>query len=134
MATFHRVFVLNAPTIAGDASAVSWQLYDYNDNLLASGSGAGLGGVVALTAGYQVTADYNSTWPTHGYFVWLYSSSEVARETFDVASAKEMADAFMLRSIATRADGGRTVQDALRACRNKVAFDVPSAGMFTVYK
>lgn len=43
------------------------------------------------------------------------------------------ADKLLGRSLAGGADGGRTVQDALRAARNKVAFDVPAAGQFTVY-
>lgn len=43
------------------------------------------------------------------------------------------ADKLLGRSLATGADGGRTVQDALRAGRNKVAFDVPAPGQFTVF-
>lgn len=51
--------------------------------------------------------------------------------SFPVAS--ENADALLARNIAGGSDGGRTVAEALAAARNKVAFDVPSAGQFTVY-
>lgn len=52
----------------------------------------------------------------------------------NIPAATANADALLARSIAGGADGGRTVQDALRAGRNKVAFDVPATGQFTVYQ
>lgn len=45
----------------------------------------------------------------------------------------QVADKVLGRNLAGGADGGRTVQDALRAQRNRVAFDVPVAGQFTVF-
>lgn len=43
-----------------------------------------------------------------------------------------VADKILGRNLAGGSDGGRMVKDALRASRNKVIFDVPSAGQFTV--
>lgn len=48
--------------------------------------------------------------------------------------AASHADKLLGRNLAGASDGGRTVQDALRGSRNKVAFDVPGIGQFTVYK
>jgi hypothetical protein len=45
----------------------------------------------------------------------------------------EIADRVLGRNLAGGSDGGRTVTDALRASRNKVALDVPGAGQFTVF-
>jgi hypothetical protein len=42
-------------------------------------------------------------------------------------------DKVLGRNIASGSDGGRTVGQALAASRNKVAFDVPSSGQFTVF-
>ena len=50
-----------------------------------------------------------------------------------VGSLAQIADKFLGRAIAGGADGGRTVSQAFAAARNKVAFDVPIAGQFTVY-
>jgi hypothetical protein len=47
--------------------------------------------------------------------------------------SSENADKLLGRNLAGSADGGRTVRDSLRAGRNKIAFDVPAAGQFTVY-
>ena len=44
-----------------------------------------------------------------------------------------IADKLLGRNLAGGSDGGRMVKDALRAARNKVAFDVPIAGQFTVF-
>lgn len=46
----------------------------------------------------------------------------------------EIPDRILRRNLGTGSDGGRTVQDALRASRNKVAIDVPSVGQLTVYQ
>ena len=48
-------------------------------------------------------------------------------------TAVENADALLPRNLAGGSDGGRTVQDALRANRNKVVVDAV-AGTITVYK
>jgi hypothetical protein len=48
-------------------------------------------------------------------------------------SSAQIADRFLGRALQGGADGGRTVRDSLRAGRNKVAFDVPAVGQFTVY-
>jgi hypothetical protein len=45
-----------------------------------------------------------------------------------------IADKILNRNLDGGSDGGRTVKDALRPNRNKVAFDIPSFGKFTVYK
>jgi hypothetical protein len=43
------------------------------------------------------------------------------------------ADALLARNVAGGSSAGRLVKEALAALRNKVAFDVPGAGQFTVY-
>ena len=45
----------------------------------------------------------------------------------------EIADKILGRNLAGGSDGGRTVRDSLRTARNRVAFDTPAAGQFTVY-
>jgi hypothetical protein len=51
----------------------------------------------------------------------------------DIPTAAENADALLGRNVAGGSSTGRTVSQALYALRNKVAFDTPSAGSFTVY-
>jgi hypothetical protein len=46
---------------------------------------------------------------------------------------KGVADGMLIRNIAGGSDGGRTIGQALAASRNKVSFDVPGVGQFTVY-
>lgn len=46
---------------------------------------------------------------------------------------RQTADAVLGRNLAGGSDGGRMVKDSLRAGRNKISFDVPVAGQFTVY-
>ncbi len=48
-------------------------------------------------------------------------------------TAAQIADKVLGRNVAGGSDGGRTVAQALATLRNKVAFDVPAAGQFTVY-
>lgn len=48
-------------------------------------------------------------------------------------AGQELADRVLTRNVAGGSDGGRTVREALAATRNKVAFDVPAPGQFTVY-
>lgn len=50
-----------------------------------------------------------------------------------VPTTAQIADKILVRNIDGGSDGGRTVTQALAACRNKVSFDVPSVGSFTVY-
>jgi hypothetical protein len=50
-----------------------------------------------------------------------------------VAEEAAIADKILGRNIAGGSDGGRTVRQAFEAQRNKVAFDVPGVGQFTVY-
>lgn len=56
-----------------------------------------------------------------------------AVSALSVPTTAQIADKVLGRNLAGGSDGGRTVKDALRASRNKVAFDVPSSGQFTVY-
>jgi hypothetical protein len=51
----------------------------------------------------------------------------------DVTSAALIADGIIGRNIAGGSSTGRTVGQALATLRNKVAFDVPATGQFTVY-
>ena len=51
----------------------------------------------------------------------------------DIPTAVQNADALLARSIAAGANGPRTVSEALQASRNRVAFDVPAVGQFTVF-
>jgi hypothetical protein len=50
-----------------------------------------------------------------------------------VPTGTEAADAFLGRNIAGGSSSGRTVTTALQSIRNRVSFDVPSAGQFTVF-
>lgn len=52
----------------------------------------------------------------------------------NVPTPAQIADATLSRNLAGGSDGGRTVRDALRAARNRVAFDVPQVGQFTVFR
>jgi hypothetical protein len=63
----------------------------------------------------------------------LPTNSELATALDPLPTANENADALIGRNIAGGSSTGRTVGQALAAQRNKVAFDVPSAGQFTVY-
>lgn len=51
----------------------------------------------------------------------------------DIPTANQNADAVIARNIAGGSSTGRTVGQALASLRNKVAFNVPVAGQFTVY-
>lgn len=55
----------------------------------------------------------------------------------DIPTTAQIADKYLDRSLAGGVDAvgtnARSVRNALRAVRNKVAFDVPVAGQFTVY-
>jgi len=53
--------------------------------------------------------------------------------TSDIPTANENADALIARNITGGSSTGRLVKDVLAASRNKVAFDVPAVGQFTVY-
>lgn len=53
--------------------------------------------------------------------------------TLTAAERGAVADKLLGRAIAGGVDGGRTVAQALAQLRNKVLFDVPAAGEFTVY-
>jgi hypothetical protein len=65
---------------------------------------------------------------SNGTVVDLYDTSPTwASDTAAIA------DKILGRNLAGGSDGGRTVRDALRPGRNKVAFDTPAAGQFTVY-
>lgn len=69
-----------------------------------------------------------------GTFDNTTDSAEAVQElAAALPTAAQAADKVLGRSLAGGSDGGRTVADALRASRNKVAFDVPAAGQFTVY-
>lgn len=59
-------------------------------------------------------------------------ASRLAAEDYVPATTAAIADKLLGRSIAGGADGGRTVSQALAASRNRVVFDVPAAGQFTV--
>lgn len=52
----------------------------------------------------------------------------------DIPTVAAIADKTLGRNIAGSSDGGRTVTSALRSIRNKVEFDVPATGQFTVYQ
>lgn len=88
MATTPRRFVLNAPSLAGNAGAVTYTLVAADGSVLVAPTGSG---VVALAFGYRVLINYDLSWPTHGEFIWLYDSAQVASETFDFpASSADM--------------------------------------------
>lgn len=60
--------------------------------------------------------------------VWALDGTGAA-----IPTANQNADGLLARNIAGGSSTGRTVRQALAAQRNKVAFDVPVAGQFTVY-
>ena len=63
------------------------------------------------------------------------SSRAVAGDAMTLTSTERgnVADKLLGRNLGGGSDGGRMVKDALRPNRNKVEFDIPSAGKFTVY-
>jgi len=63
----------------------------------------------------------------------LPTNAELTTALGDIPTADENADALLGRSIAGGSSTGRTVSQAFYALRNKVAFDTPTAGSFTVY-
>lgn len=84
-------------------------------------------------AGYTVTTDSLEAIRDRGDAAWLQGTGTSTLTTGDIPTTAQIADKLLGRSIAGGEDGGRTVYQALAAGRNNVAFDVTSAGSFTVY-
>lgn len=100
------------------------------------GTGAGILGTGGLSGGHGVQA----TRGTSGADDLFLTNSDaptlnatVTGSAFAAATNTAIADAMLGRNLAGGSDGGRTVKDALRSLRNKIAFDVPSVGQFTVF-
>lgn len=87
---------------------------------------------ITLTDGqdYSVSFRYKAT----GSFLVADIRVGVGGVGLDSLATANAADKLLGRNLAGGSDGTRTVQDSLRAGRNKVAFDVPAIGSFTVYK
>lgn len=71
---------------------------------------------------------------TTGSFLVADNRVGIGAVGLDALATANAADKLLGRNLAGGSDGTRTVQDSLRAGRNKVAFDVPSTGYFTVYQ
>lgn len=82
-----------------------------------------------LTAlGFQLdTADFVAAFLTAA----LIDTGAIDADALATDAGQELADRLLARSLATGADGGRTVQDALRVLRNRRE---DAAGTFTVYE
>lgn len=127
--------VLNA-----GASAVD---HFYNNMLLSivSGTGAGQARIISDYTGSSKTVTLSRNWITtpDNTSVFVISNFDTVAAIAGTAMSllpterAFIADKFLARNLGGGSDGGRTVQDALRTSRNKIAFDVPSAGQFTVY-
>lgn len=89
------------------------------------------GGVGTETALDDVIGVADLDWDGTG--VVSLSSRLAAAAYTTPPTAAQNADGLIARSIAGGTDGGRTVGQAFAAARNKVAFDMPAAGQFTVY-
>jgi hypothetical protein len=101
--------------------------YDY-----AAGSNLGLTNLDALISSRMATFTYTA--PPTAQNVWEYATRTLTSGA--APSATAIADAILIRNIATGGDGDgsateRTVRSALRAMRNKV---VVASGVMTVYK
>ncbi len=69
-----------------------------------------------------------------GTYLDVLVSSRLATAGYTVPpTTAAVADRMLGRNLAGGSDGGRTVAEALAASRNRVAFDVPSSGQFTVF-
>ncbi len=82
-------------------------------------------------AGTHLVVLYDGANPLASGWVVLFDADGTYFVAGDNPAAA--ADKALGRNLAGGSDGGRTVRDSLRAGRNKVAFDVPAAGQFTVY-
>ncbi len=74
-----------------------------------------------------------STFATDAISAAAMSAAAVTKIQAGLPTAVQNADALIARNIEGGSNSGRTVAQALAALRNKRAFDVPSAGQFTVY-
>jgi hypothetical protein len=81
MPTKPRLFVLNAPTIAGDATSITYTVLGPDLVALVAATNTG---VTAQAAGYTAAVAYDDAWPRHGTIRWLHSGAEVYAEAFDI--------------------------------------------------
>jgi hypothetical protein len=84
----------------------------------------------AVIAGLLPLASYTA--PNNAGITSIIASI-AAGLALTVAERQTIADVLIGRNIKGSSSTGRTVGQALAAIRNKVAFDVPSAGLFTVF-
>lgn len=95
---------------------------------------ATVGGVTGrMTAMDERLVSPNVTNSTLGIDYGSLSWSHIPRTLTQIGTA-DIADAVLNRNLASGSDGGRTVKDALRSARNRVEFDVPTVGEFTVFQ
>lgn len=131
-----------ASTIVLNAGASSLDSF-YNNMMISIVSGTGIGQARIITGytGSSKTATVSRTWITNpdntsGFVITNFDTiAAVVGSAMSLVSSERafIADKLLGRNLAGGSDGGRTVQDALRTSRNKIQFDVPSAGQFTVY-
>ena len=92
---------------------------------------------LGLMAGKQVgdstaRTEMRATGAGSGTYDETTDSQEAIRDN-SPPSATAIADALLGRNLAGGSSTGRTVSQCLASLRNKVAFDVPANGQFTVY-
>lgn len=97
--------------------------------------------VYTLTGADLTLYDYVATFITsdatvdqkHVAGMWTRFSEGDAAAIAAVPTANANADALLGRNEAGGSSTGRLVKEAVAALRNKIAFDVPGAGQFTVF-
>ena len=129
-------------TIVLNAGASSVDHY-YNNMLISivSGTGIGQARIISDYTGSTKTVTLSRNWTTtpdntSGFVITNFDTiAAVVGAAMSLVPTERayIADKLLGRSLAGGFDGGRTVQDALRTSRNKIQFDIPSAGQFTVY-
>lgn len=125
----------------------------YDGNTFVAFNSANYNNYVGLMVEQGSTGLYFANMPsnlnTSGYFLIIFRESiggvyhmddswvgiqQLSWDGTTRVDLNEIPDRILRRNLGTGSDGGRTVQDALRASRNKVAIDVPSVGQLTVYQ
>lgn len=126
------------------ASAID-DYYSGGTIILTGGAGAGQARALYGYIGANKTATIHANYPwavnpdATTTFVIIAGIFQVKGGYIDQAlqvsglSQNGIADAILARSVQGGSSGARTVGQALAALRNKVAFDVPGAGQFTVF-
>jgi hypothetical protein len=107
-----------------------------------AGTGAGQARLISAYVGSTQVATVVPNWVTTPDSTSVFTLLPTAGVDLELIKGADFtpadiptqtADKILGRNLAGGSDGGRTVQDALRGGRNRVAFDTPITGQFTVY-